>query len=297
MRACPPLAALRAFEAAARRASFTAAAAELAVTPTAISHQIRQLEAHLGLRLLDRSPRAVTMTPQGRILYDAVASGFGDIARAVTRLRAPSPVVTLTSTAAFLSHWLAPRLGALRDAVPTADLRLHTSNLIEPLEPGRIEIAIRYGRGPFAQAVSTRLCEDTLIPVCRPALGLSRLADLRGAALLHIDGRQRPTPGPDWSAWCALAGLTGVDTEAGARFPDSMLAVQAAIAGQGVVIVSRVLVADALAAGLLVAPFPQALDGDAYHFACAPGLEIRPDIAALRTWFVAALTAPPAPVS
>lgn len=289
----PPLSALRAFEAAARRASFKAAAQELLVTPTAISHQIRQLETHLGFRVLDRTPRAVTMTVQGRALYEATAFGFGEIERVVTRLRAttaPTPV-TLTSTTAFLSHWLVPRMDALRQAVPTIDLRLHTSNEVEELRAGGIDIAIRYGRGPFSGVVSTLLCTDTLVPVCSPRLGLSRLADLCDATLIHIDGRSRPTPNPDWSRWCAKAALKGVRTDAGPRFPDSMLAVQAAIAGQGVAIVSRILVVDALAAGLLETPFAQTLAGDAYHFACAIGLEQRADITALKAWLQDGLSA------
>ncbi|GAB4071840.1 LysR family transcriptional regulator [Ancylobacter sonchi] len=283
----PPLSSLRAFEAVARRASFKAAAEELLVTPTAISHQIRQLEDHLGFRVLDRTPRAVTLTPSGKILYEATAAGFGEIQKAVTTLRADTApsTVTLTSTVAFLSHWLVPRMGMLRQALPAVDIRLHTSNAVEQLVPGGIETAIRYGRGPFPGVVSVQLCVDELIPVCRPGLGLSSPDDLLDATLIHIDGRSRPKPKPDWSRWCAKAGLTGIDTAAGPRFPDSMLAVQAAIAGHGVVLVSRVLVADALGARLLEAPFSQTLAGDAYHFACATGLEQRPDIAALRSWF------------
>lgn len=287
----PPLPALRAFEAAARRASFKAAAEELAVTPTAISHHIRQLEAYLGLRVLDRTPRAVTLTAQGRTLYDATTAGFGAIEKAVARLRvttAPA-IISLSSTAAFLGHWLVPRLAALRQAVPGIDLRLHASDSLVELRPGGIEAAIRYGRGPFSKAASLQLCADALTPVCSPRLGIAQPDHLRRATLIHIDGRSRPLPAPDWARWCAEVGLEGLDTEAGLRFPDSMLAVQAAIAGQGIAIISRVLVADALATGLLEAPFPQALAGDAYHFACAIGLEARADIAALRAWFHDAL--------
>lgn len=109
--------------------------------------------------------------------------------------------------------------------------------------------------------------------------------------MIHIDGRSRPSPTPEWSRWCAQANITGLDTHTGPRFPDSMLAVQAAIAGQGVAIVSRVLAADALAAGLVQAPFEQPLAGDAYHFVCAAALEHRADIAALRAWFQASFSA------
>ncbi|WP_421358469.1 LysR substrate-binding domain-containing protein [Agrobacterium rosae] len=289
----PPLSSLRALEAAARRASFKAAAEELLVTPTAIRHQIRQLEAYLGFRVLNRSPRAVTLTIPGQALYEATAVGFGEIERVVARLQVDTgpTVVTLSSTTAFLSHWLVPRMEALRHAVPNIDLRLHTSNVVEDLRPGGIETAIRYGDGPFPGVVSVVLCTDQLTPVCSPSLGLSNLRDLRSTTLIHIDGRSRPTPTPDWSRWCAQAGITDLETHAGLRFPDSMLAVQAAIAGQGVVIVSRVLVDDALARGLLQAPFTQSLSGDAYHFVCAAEMGHRADIAALRTWFQASFSA------
>lgn len=283
----PPLAALRAFEAAARRTSFKAAAEELAVTPTAISHQIRQLEAYLGLRVLDRTPRSVKLTAPGSLLYTATASGFAKIERAVDQLRAnASPVaITLSSTAAFLNHWLVPRLDALRHAVPGVDLRLHVSNAAERLRPGGIDVAIRYGRGPFTDTISAQLCADAFVPVCSPSLGLKRLEDLQRAKLIHVDGRHQPQADPSWRRWCELAGVIAVDSGAGVRFPDSMLAVQAAIAGQGVVIVSRILVTDALAAGLLVAPFQVTIPGEAYHFVFAPELNKRPEIGRLREWF------------
>ncbi len=216
----PPLSALRAFEAAARRASFKNAAEELAVTPTAISHQIKQLEIHLGFRVLDRTPRAVRLTPPGKALLEATASGFGEIERAVTRLRAAAvpTAVTLSSTTAFLSQWLVPRLDALREAVPSIDLRLHASNTVEILHPGGIEVAIRYGRGPFHGVSSTCLCADMLTPVCSPGLGISQPDDLRRATLIHINGRNRPAPEPDWPRWCAEAGWDKVLNRAGTTF-------------------------------------------------------------------------------
>jgi LysR family glycine cleavage system transcriptional activator len=288
----PPLNALRAFEAVARRSSFKAAAAELFVTPTAISHQIRQLEEHLGLRLLERTPRAVKLTTDGSVLYDATALGFTQIARAVAQLRRrpESAILTLTSTTAFLSHWLIPRLGELRTLLPDVELRLHASDALVELRAGGVEAAIRYGKGPFAGVASIPLRDDVFGPVCSPALGLAKPEDLRQANLIHVDGRRVPVRPPDWARWCAQAGLHDVDTKAGIRFADSMLAVQSAIAGHGVAIVSLVLVADALAAGLLVAPFAPVLEGETYHFACAPELETRPDMVALRDWLVSLMS-------
>jgi LysR family transcriptional regulator, glycine cleavage system transcriptional activator len=288
----PPLASLRAFEAAARRASFKLAAEELFVTPTAISHHVRQLETYLGVRVLNRTPRAVTLTAEGNALYGVTASGFDEIAKVVARLRGSETpkTLTLSSTTAFLNHWLAPRMGELRRLHPEIDLRLHASNDVVELRSGGIEAAIRYGKGPFAGAAGIALCDDAFAPVCSPRLGLTAPKDLRRATLIHIEGRSRPKPLPDWQRWCAMAGVADIDTSSGLRFPDSLLAVQAAIAGQGVAIVSLTLVADALAAGLLEVPFKETLDGETYHFACAMAVEARPDIVTLRNWFVQAMS-------
>lgn len=284
----PPLSSLRAFEAVARRASFKAAAEELSVTPSAVSHQIRQLEAHVGVRLLDRTPRAVTLTQAGQLLRDATSAGFEEISRAISQIRAPTDtkMLTLTATAAFLSHWLVPRLASLQSALPMVELRFHASDAIEDLRSGRIDVAIRYGRGPFPGTTSHKLYDDELIPVCSPVLRLSDHRDLRRATLIHIDGRHRPDPAPDWARWCAVAGLSEVDTTTGPHLPDSMSAVQAAIAGQGVILVSRLLIADAITAKLLVQPFACALVGEAYHFAAATDLAGSGNVSALRAWFV-----------
>lgn len=280
----PPLPALRAFEAVARRASFRRAAEELAVTPTAISHQIRQLESFLGWRVLDRTPRSVTLTVDGAKLFEATHAGFVEIAEVVARLRGGlRSTITLSSTAAFFGHWLVSRLDKLRRDLPKVDLRLHTSDSVVDLRPGGVEAAIRYGKGPFVN--SAPLCTDVFAPVCSPRLEITALADLREATLLHVDGRLRPQPLPDWRNWCAKAGVAGIDTEAGQHFPDSLLAVQAAIAGQGIAIVSLVLAREAIAAGLLTAPFSTVLAGELYHFAWAEGLRERADVASLRSWF------------
>ena len=283
----PPLNALRAFEAVARRSSFKAAAAELLVTPTAISHQIRQLEAALQLHLMDRTPRSVVLTPEGKILYQATVAAFSQIGDALARLRVPRTraILTLSSTAAFLSRWLVPRVEQIRLVLPDLDLRLHASDAVVPLEPGGIDIAIRYGVGPFGGVDSTPLFADSYAPVCSPSLGIRTHGDLRNASLLHIDGRRQPRHEPDWRRWCDAAGVQDIDTAVGLRFTDSVHALQSAIAGQGIVIVSLLLAADALASGLLVRPFETTLPGGTYHFACAPALRDREDIAAIRQWF------------
>ncbi len=281
----PPLGSLRAFEAASRRASFKAAAAELFVTPTAISHQIRQLETWLGMRVLVRSPRAVTLTPQGRVLLEAASSAFGEISQAVGRLRQAQPVLTLSATTGFLSHWLVPRLEGVRRLLPDIDLRLHASNSVVDLRPGAVDVAIRYGKGPSEGVEAMPLVTDTFAPVCSPRLNVRELNDLRRVPLIHIEGRTAPQPTPDWPLWCKQADLSHVNTDVGLRFTDSLHAVQAAIAGQGIAIISVVLAADALDSGLLVRPFTRTLPGETYYFANASSLSSRDDVVALRNWF------------
>lgn len=183
IRDLPPLMALRAFEATARLSSFKGAAAELFVTPTAISHQVRQLESHLGFRVLDRTPRSVALTPAGMALYEAVTSSFAEISRVTSHLRrGPAPtILTLSATSSFLSQWLVPRLADLRRALPDLDLRLHADEAAVTLNSGRIDVAIRYGRGPFVGVEATALKADVFAPVCSPKLMISHLYDLRAA--------------------------------------------------------------------------------------------------------------------
>ncbi|GGA51310.1 LysR family transcriptional regulator [Nitratireductor aestuarii] len=286
----PPLPSLRAFEAAARLSSFKDAAAELSVTPTAISHQIRQLETFLGRRVLNRSPRSVKLTPEGLLLFDVVGTSLDQIAAVTRRVieQGEPSALTVSSTSAFLNHWLVPRLAELWDSQPDLELRLHVSDQIAVLRAGEVDIAIRYGSGPYADP-SVPLCKDVFLPVCSPSLSIATLSDLQNAPLLHVDGRLRPAPSPGWDRWFREAGLDTVSARAGQHFPDSTLAVQAALAGRGVALLSRVLVADALESGLLVAPFSNLLPGDSYHFVCAKTLAERPDVVRLRNWFQAAL--------
>jgi LysR family glycine cleavage system transcriptional activator len=278
--------ALRAFEAVARRSSFRLAAAELFVTPTAVSHQVRNLESYLGVRLLHRSPRSVSVTDSGRELVEVTASGLAEISRVVARLRQGlvSPKLTLSATTSFLSQWLVPRIAEVRRLLPRLDLRLHAADAPVALEAGSVDAAVRYGRGSFPGLEATLLVEDAFAPVCSPRLGMARPRDLRKANLIHVDGMRAPRPPPTWARWCAETGVTGVDTDAGLRFTDSLHAVQAAMAGEGVVIASVVLVADAIAKGLLVRPFEQVLSGAAYYFVCPSTLSARADVVALREW-------------
>jgi LysR family transcriptional regulator, glycine cleavage system transcriptional activator len=287
----PPLVALRAFECVARRLSFKAAASELSVTPTAISHHVRHLEQYLGERLLDRTPRSCRLTSAGEILFEATTSGFSDIRLAVRKLRRQrkSSSLTVSLTPAFLSLWLVPRMQTLRKQCPDLDLRLHSSKTVASLQEDGIDVAIRYGDAAIGSPDSVVLQRDEFTPLCCPAFGLRRLADLRRVTLLHVDAYLAPRPAPTWARWCRQAGVEDIDTEAGPRFTDSLHATQAAIAGQGVVLGSPLIVSDALSSGVLVRPYRAALPGAAYCFVSSPSAASRPDVQALRTWMQATL--------
>jgi LysR family transcriptional regulator, glycine cleavage system transcriptional activator len=288
MRRLPPLGSLRAFEAAARRESFKAAAAELGVTPTAISHQIRQLEAGLGTPLFVRQTRKVVLTAEGGRLYPALRQALDAMAEAVqaVKRRPERRVATLSATVAFTARLLVPRAAGFRTLHPGWDLRLHASDDPIDLHAGEADAAIRYGLGPYPTLVALPLLTDSFAPVCSPHMSLRAPMDLRRATLIHFEWRSTGTKAsvPTWRAWAERAGLSGLDIEAGITFNDENSAIQAAIAGQGVALLSLALVADELASSALVQPFGPALEGMRYDLVYPSGAEARPPVAVLRSW-------------
>lgn len=293
MRRLPPLGALRAFEAAARLESFKQAAAELGVTPTAVSHQIRQLEAALGVALFAREVRKVSLTPEGRSLYPALRRAFDQMAEAVNAVtrRPVRQVATLSATVAFTAKLLVPRAGSFRALHPGWDLRLHASDDPVDLQAGEADAAIRYGLGRYPGLTALPLLTDEFAPVCSPHLGLRAPADLLDATLIHFEWSQTAAKVsvPTWRAWAEKAGLTRLDAEAGITFNDESSAIQAAIAGQGVALLSTALVAAELASGALVQPFGPALEGLRYDLVYPTGAEARPAVATLRDWVMSEL--------
>lgn len=297
MRRLPPLASLRAFEAAARHLSFKAAAEELAVTPTAISHQVRLLEDTLGRQLFERRIRQVDLTEAGQQLFPAVRDGLDRMARAVERIaaRAERPSVVVTTTTAFAAHWLVPRLGAFRERHPTIALSLLASDDIVSLESGRVDLAVRLADSPPRDVGATVLFHDRIAPVASPLLRIAEAADLERTPLIQFDWH-RPRPGmPSWSKWLAAAGLDRLALTPHLRFSEESHALQAAIAGQGAALISLVIAGDALQRGLLVRPFEPTIPGQTYYL-----LHARPDVAppveAVSDWLLAeAAGAGPAP--
>lgn len=292
-RRLPPLGALRAFEAAARLMSFKRAAAELAVTPTAISHQIRQLEEALGVSLFERRTRQVVLTEAGRHLQPDLVQAFDLMAAAVERTRAQPgrKVATLSATLAFTAKLLVPRAAAFPARNPGWDLRLHASDDPVDLAGGEADAAIRYGLGRYPGLAAQPLLTDHFAPMASPRLGLGNVADLKRVSLIHFEWGAQATKisVPTWRAWVERARITdrnlsGIDPESGITFNDENSAIQAAIAGQGVALLSTALVAAELKAGLLVQPFGPVLEGLRFDLVYPAGHENRPAIAALRAW-------------
>lgn len=287
MRRLPPLGALRAFEAAARHLSFTRAAAELCVTQAAISHQIRQLEDWLGIRLFERRGHALTLTAKGQTYLPELAGALDRIAAATLRLReSDERPLRITVFQSFASRWLVPRLEAFHALHPEIDVRLDSSAEVWPFVTERFDLGIRSGLGKWPGLKADLIAHETLSPVCSlrlvngpPAIRVP--ADLRHVRLLH------DTPRQAWRHWCSEAGVEGMEMDTGASFNDASLALQAAVEGQGVALGRLMLAADDLRSGRLVQPFDVVLPNDySYWLVYPPAALDHPNAAAFRTWLL-----------
>lgn len=288
-RRLPPLGALRAFNAVAVHRSFKLAADEIGVTATAISHQIRLLEEQLAIKVCDRSAKGVTLTPAGERLFDATQRVFNTLQDAVDSIHAMSapPVLTITTTSNFLTHWLVPRLAELKAALPDIDLRLHTSVERIDLTRKTVDAAIRYREEQEETLTSTLLYQDRFVLVASPRLNIRQPRDLAAATLFHVDNRHVPARSPSWENWRHRFGPADLNIDAGLHFTDETHAIQAVVAGQGIAIVSSLLAHDFIRQGVLTAPFEHALPGANYYLATLPEYAEREDIAQLRSWLLA----------
>lgn len=282
----PPLGSLRAFHAVAGCLSFKQAARQLNVSATAVSHQIRLLESVLECRVFERSAQAVSLTDNGQILYAATQRAFASLEEGVAKIersRQP-PALTISTTSNFLTNWLLPRLANFQAQCPELDVHLHTGVERIDLKQGSVDVALRYRENPEPDLPCTLLYEDQFIVVASPALGLTSLDDLERVTLLHVQNRHTPAKSPDWAHWKALFGPPALNISRGLYFNDESHALQAAVAGHGVVIASQLLVSDLLQREVLVAPYPSALPGANYYLVTTEENADRPDIAALRKW-------------
>ena len=289
-RRLPPLNALRAFEAAARLGGFAAAAQELGVTAGAVSQQVQALEARLGRRLFDRSPRSLSLTPDGRALTPVLTEALDAMEAGLLRALSPRPrsALAVFAQTSFALGWMLPRLPRFHREHPQIELRLSTGIDAPDLHGTAPDAVILHGRGPWPGLATHLLFPDRLVPVCAPGwlaardIGEPRL--LAGETLLVSD-----TAPDDWEEWFAHAGQRSLRPDRALRFGSSLLPPQAALHGLGVALADIGLVQAELDAGRLVNPVPGVPPlrrGTGWHLAHLPGRGGEPPIVALRDWLL-----------
>lgn len=255
MRHLPPLNTLRVFEAAARRLNFSAAAEELCVTHSAVSHQMRQLETWLGQALFVRHAGGVRLTAAGQSLLQAASQALETLENCCTALQhAPlSSEITLGAPGSFLAHWLIPRLDRFEARYPQLRLRLQTSTTLDDLLQQRLDAQILASDHWPQQVVATPLFDEQIGPVCAPhwpaLASLKQARDLLGQPLLHTASRLNA-----WPEWAQLQQLDPHQFTQGRQFDHLPLMLEAAIAGLGIAIAPALLVEREIALGRLVAP-------------------------------------------
>ncbi|HET9953535.1 MAG TPA: transcriptional regulator GcvA [Polyangiaceae bacterium] len=285
----PSLNALLAFESAARHGSFTRAAKELKVTQTAVSHQIKSLEAELGVSLFRRLPGRLELTREGQAWAAELSVVFQRLYDANDKLRRVAAyerqMVAISSIPSFCARWLVPRLGKFMALYPDIDVRISATEALVDFSREPFDLGIRYGSGGYTGLVSEKLYADHFVLVCNPALHRKRrrwLAnDLLRETLITDD---HPTA---LEHWLTRAGLRDLSRARCHRISDSSMLVEAAIRGQGMALARFSLAADELAAGHLVLPFPEAEplpSGFAYYLVGPRENLRRPCVARFRDW-------------
>src|ERR1700752_4881013 len=278
MKNLPPPGSLRAFEAAARRLSFREAASELGVTPTAISHQVRLLEEICGQPLFRRRPRPVALTTAGERLFPVIRSGFDTFASAIASAspRAGQKRLRVTSPNAFASRWLVPRLAKWREAHPKIPLEIIGTDAVLDLRAAEADIAIRYARRMPLDLSGKEIFRDTFFPVCSPELlaretqRIRRAADLLHYPLIHFDWMNRDRDAPTWSRWLATArsidpGIPETNKACDLSFREELHAIDAVAAGQGIAMLSDVVVGRELKSAVLVKAHDLSLPGYGFY--------------------------------
>ena len=279
----PPLTALRAFAALAETRSVTKAGAQLNVSHAAISQQIRALEAHMGLMLVDRSRRQLDLTAEGQRLADALISGFGEIARSVETLTGADAgrILQVSATPSFAAYWLMPRLSELREIYPDMDIMIDPSPKVVPLEPGGIDVAIRYGTGHWPGLEAQLLLRTGIVAVAAPSLIKGRKvrdpADLVDLPWLQEFGTTEA------SDWLRRRGVTKERSGGLTQVPGTLL-LDGLRSGQGVAVTVHEWVRDDLATGRLQELFCEK-GQSGYYLVTRPGV-MRPPLRAFVRWIL-----------
>jgi LysR family transcriptional regulator, glycine cleavage system transcriptional activator len=291
-RTLPPLNALRAFESAARNLSVSLAAAELNVSPAAISHQVRLFEDFIGLPVLGRSGRGIALTDAGRAALTHIQSGFGKFQAAMDAIDALGEAGTLNISVApsFASKWLLPRLHDFQAKHPQIDVNVSASVQLVDFARDSVDLAIRYGAGSYDELHSEKLLAESVYPVCSPTLlrsasSLTSLGDLADQTLLHDDSPDNDPSCPGWDHWLRAAGHSEIDAQRGPRFNQASMVLESAILGRGIALAKSTLAEADIAAGRLVRLFSTEVPVNFAYYVVAPKSKLNlPKVSHFRDW-------------
>ena len=282
-----PLRGLQAFEAVARHLSFARAAAELHVTPGAISQQVKLLEEQVGAALFERG-RKLQLTPAAAGVMQQLHTAMEGLRLVSRQLRRKGVerVVVISSAPSFASRWMIPRMERFSARHPDIELRLLATRRLVDLGAEDVDVAVRYGSGRYSGLHVERLRGETVVAVAHPRVAgkLRRPADLADATLLRNTAMSWDATFPDWPTWLQGLGVSPQKKLRVREFDEANFVIEAALAGLGVALVWKTLVSEDLAAGRLVALFKEQPLTSAYHFVCLPARLNEPAIEACRQW-------------
>lgn len=293
----PSLNALRAFEAVARHLHYPRAAEELNVSPAAVKQMVAKLEASMGARLIVRQGRGLALTPVALQGLDDLTEAMELLISAVQKMRESDNAKRLivSAEASLATAWLVPKLAEFRSRYPQINVLIDSSQEVVDLQRTDVDVAIRYGVKSDRSLVISRLFDDKIFPACSPMLvnepqKLKQLSDLDAVPLIHWDlskmvWAQTTEKWFSWESWLARVDASDVASDRGIYFSDYGLAVQAAIAGQGVILASWPILQDVVDAGLLVCPFKEIVSTDiGYDIVTTEHARQRSEVALFVSW-------------
>lgn len=294
-RKLPPLNALRAFEAAARHLSFTRAAEELFVTQAAISHQVKALEDFLDIPLFKRLNRTLRLTDEGQAYYPDVRDALDQLAHATDNLKKSDQngALTVSVMPSFASLWLVPRIHLFAQRHPDIDVRISADDGVVDFSRDNVDCAVRYGLGDWPHLRSDKFLQENVFPVCAPHYlkahpNLAKGPEyLRHHILIHDYGVTLAESHLTWRHWLEKAGVKSVDYTRGPKFSHTYMAIQACMAGEGVVLGRSGLIQKELEAGRLVRLYDFSVSGEiAFYFVSPTHAANRYKIKMFREWLL-----------
>lgn len=286
----PPLKSIQAFEAAARHLSFKLAADELYVTPTAISHQVKTLEDHFGVKLFHRLTRSLRLTAEGEAYAPLVRQAFETLAEASHALQSDEIEgdIVISTTTSLASNWLGPRLPSFRERFPDLVVRVLGSDSLSAFSRDGVDVAIRYGFGNYSDLHAAWVLDDFVAPVCAPGFPIPSddASALLNAQLINYEWLGFSDVDPNWAKWFRAAGIADKPPRETMTYSDEHICLQAAIDGQGVALVSLIAAARALERGQLVAPYDTALKNKSYYLVCPVSHARTAKVSAFQDWLL-----------